>query len=283
MDPNLLILAGVVLGFLIALVGTVMFFVAAFRQSVLWGLGSIFIPFVSLIFTIAHWSEAKRGFLISSLGTAMICVAVFCSPSFRKDFAKKYSLFDSVEAKHEKARDLTAEIAQKREMLDQLVSQAAAAGANLARDFKELEAKRKALKSSDEAAIARFNEAAAVYQARNSQAKVLQSEMATVQADLDGLLAERSKLQAAGGGQVARAGTGSGQGIVMYTTSSCGACKAAKSYLAQRGLRYEELDVEHSPSARQEFERLGGRGVPLILVGSKRLEGFSPSALEAML
>jgi hypothetical protein len=56
------VLAGI--GGLIAFIGGLMIIIAAFRIHVGWGLGCIFVPFVSIVFIIAHWSEAKRGVLI---------------------------------------------------------------------------------------------------------------------------------------------------------------------------------------------------------------------------
>jgi len=39
-----------------------------------WGLGSIFVPFVSLIFVITHWEVAKRPFLVSVAGSILLIV-----------------------------------------------------------------------------------------------------------------------------------------------------------------------------------------------------------------
>lgn len=36
-----------------------------------------------------------------------------------------------------------------------------------------------------------------------------------------------------------------------------------------------ELDIEKSGKVRKDYDRLGARGVPLILVGNKRMNGFS--------
>lgn len=41
-------------GFIISVVAGIWFLVVAFKQSVLWGLGCLFVPFVSLIFLIIH-------------------------------------------------------------------------------------------------------------------------------------------------------------------------------------------------------------------------------------
>lgn len=46
--------------------------VTAFKESVLWGLGFLFVPFVSLIFIIKHWSETRKPFLVQ----VAACVAV---------------------------------------------------------------------------------------------------------------------------------------------------------------------------------------------------------------
>ena len=72
-------------------------------------------------------------------------------------------------------------------------------------------------------------------------------------------------------------------GVVMYGTSSCGYCRAARNYLNARGVPYTDIDVESSDAARAEFQRLGGRGVPVILVGNQRMDGFSAERLGQML
>lgn len=65
--------------------------------------------------------------------------------------------------------------------------------------------------------------------------------------------------------------------IVMYATSTCPYCAKARAYMASRGIPYEERDADSS----REFRDYGGRGVPLFVIGSEVLQGFSPSALDA--
>ena len=72
-------------------------------------------------------------------------------------------------------------------------------------------------------------------------------------------------------------------GIVMYSTSWCPHCKRAKAYFAQKGLSYQEIDVEKSESGRKAYQELGGGGVPLILAKGKSMRGFDPAAMDAML
>lgn len=70
--------------------------------------------------------------------------------------------------------------------------------------------------------------------------------------------------------------------VVIYTTPSCSHCRRAKAFLRGRGIGFRELDIAGSPRARKEFERLGGCGVPLLLVGDKRLDGFSEQRFLAL-
>ena len=51
------------IGGLIGLIYGVFLLIKAFQESMLWGLGSIFIPFVSLVFVVIHWQDAKGPFL----------------------------------------------------------------------------------------------------------------------------------------------------------------------------------------------------------------------------
>lgn len=71
--------------------------------------------------------------------------------------------------------------------------------------------------------------------------------------------------------------------VRIYTAVWCGYCKRAKAHLTAKGVPYDEMDVETSERGRSEFAQLGGRGVPVILVGSQRMDGFDANGLDAML
>lgn len=68
--------------------------------------------------------------------------------------------------------------------------------------------------------------------------------------------------------------------VEMYVTEWCGYCKQAKSYMNSRGIPYVAYDIEKDSAARQRHKELGGRGVPLIIVGTNKMSGFSPETLE---
>jgi glutaredoxin len=71
--------------------------------------------------------------------------------------------------------------------------------------------------------------------------------------------------------------------IEMYVTSWCPTCKMAEKYIAEKGYPVNRYDIEKDKAAERRYKELGGRGVPLILVGSNRISGFSAQLLERYL
>jgi glutaredoxin len=71
--------------------------------------------------------------------------------------------------------------------------------------------------------------------------------------------------------------------VTLYTTTWCGYCKRAKAYMQARGTPFREIDVEATEQGQAEFRAIGGRGVPVILVGSQRMDGYSQESLDAIL
>ncbi len=71
-------------------------------------------------------------------------------------------------------------------------------------------------------------------------------------------------------------------GITMFSTDWCGHCKNARRYFAANGIAFTEIDIEKSGAGHKEYKDLGGKGVPLILVGKKVMRGFSAERFESM-
>ena len=71
--------------------------------------------------------------------------------------------------------------------------------------------------------------------------------------------------------------------VKMYATDWCPYCKQAREYFARNGIPYVELDIEKSETAKAEHKRIGGRGIPVILVGNERMNGFSVERMAQML
>lgn len=81
----------------------------------------------------------------------------------------------------------------------------------------------------------------------------------------------------------ARVAAASQPEVIMYATDWCPYCRQAREHFARQGIAYREVDIEKSAAGRAEYDRLGGRGVPLILVGSQRLQGFRAESFDRLL
>jgi len=68
--------------------------------------------------------------------------------------------------------------------------------------------------------------------------------------------------------------------ITLYSTSRCPNCKRVKQWLVQHKLRFQEFDIERNQRAFKEFQRLGSRGVPVLLVDKQRINGFDLKRLQ---
>jgi glutaredoxin len=71
--------------------------------------------------------------------------------------------------------------------------------------------------------------------------------------------------------------TGADRGVTIYTTEWCGVCKRAKEFFRQNKVPFREWDVEKTDYGAAKFKQLGGRGVPVITVGSEKMTGFDAS------
>ncbi|MDH3636175.1 MAG: glutaredoxin family protein [Gammaproteobacteria bacterium] len=70
------------------------------------------------------------------------------------------------------------------------------------------------------------------------------------------------------------------KGVVMYSTSWCGYCKKAALHFRKNNIPFTEHDIEKSEQAAKEYKKLNGRGVPIILIGDQRMNGFNATAFD---
>ena len=68
--------------------------------------------------------------------------------------------------------------------------------------------------------------------------------------------------------------------VVMYSTVSCGYCKRARKYFRTNNIAYADYDIHKTRKGKRDFKKLRGRSVPIILVGKKRLNGFTVARFE---
>lgn len=71
--------------------------------------------------------------------------------------------------------------------------------------------------------------------------------------------------------------------VVMYATSWCPYCAKARRFFASHGIPYTEYDIELDSRAHVEYQRVGGGGVPIILVGEQVVHGFDERRLRRAL
>ena len=71
--------------------------------------------------------------------------------------------------------------------------------------------------------------------------------------------------------------------VVLYATEWCGYCKATRRFLDQKGIPYNEFDIEKDAQARSAYEALGGRGIPILDVNGTLIRTYDPEAIMAAL
>lgn len=79
--------------------------------------------------------------------------------------------------------------------------------------------------------------------------------------------------------------------IIMYTTSWCPYCAQARALFAEKGVSFEEIDIDAAPQARADMiKKSGGGTVPQIFIGETHVGGCdelyaleSAGSLDSML
>lgn len=72
--------------------------------------------------------------------------------------------------------------------------------------------------------------------------------------------------------------------IIVYSTTWCAYCRAAKQYFDKLGVIYEILDVEKNITASKEMvDKSGQMGVPVIDIGGTIIVGFDRPKIDAAL
>jgi len=64
--------------------------------------------------------------------------------------------------------------------------------------------------------------------------------------------------------------------VTIYSTDGCPFCAKSKSFLAERGITYEEIEVQSGSNAWREMkEKTGSGSLPQILIGDEPVGGYS--------
>lgn len=69
------------IGFIVMAAGGIWLLVVTFQESILWGVGSLLLPLVGLIFVATHWDTAGKPFLIQLAGIVPLIAGMALMPS----------------------------------------------------------------------------------------------------------------------------------------------------------------------------------------------------------
>ena len=69
--------------------------------------------------------------------------------------------------------------------------------------------------------------------------------------------------------------------IKVYSTPTCTYCRMVKSFLKEKGVDFEDIDVSvDSKAAEEMIQKSGQMGVPQIEINEKIIVGFDREAIE---
>ena len=71
--------------------------------------------------------------------------------------------------------------------------------------------------------------------------------------------------------------------VLVYSSNTCPYCTLAKDYLTEKGVEFEERNVQEDSQARAELMKMGHMGVPVIVVGDKEIVGFDKPKIDELI
>lgn len=67
--------------------------------------------------------------------------------------------------------------------------------------------------------------------------------------------------------------------VVLYATTWCGYCKKTRDLLKKNGINYVEYDIEKSSIGKEDYKRLNGSGIPLMVIDGNVIRGYNPQQI----
>ncbi len=65
--------------------------------------------------------------------------------------------------------------------------------------------------------------------------------------------------------------------LILYSTSWCPECRAAKRFLEKHNIVYTNVDIDSTPGAAQEvIRRTGKRAVPQFVIDGRWVQPYRP-------
>ncbi|WP_049722178.1 glutaredoxin family protein [Gilvimarinus polysaccharolyticus] len=67
--------------------------------------------------------------------------------------------------------------------------------------------------------------------------------------------------------------------VILYATDWCGYCAKARKLMIENNIQYVEYDIEKSQKGREQYDSLGGRGIPVLLINGEVVKGYNPDRI----
>ncbi len=72
--------------------------------------------------------------------------------------------------------------------------------------------------------------------------------------------------------------------VTVYTAPWCGWCRKTLAFLDERGVGYDNKDIDSDPGYADELrEKTGGNAIPLVEIDGHSIRGFDPQQMSALL
>ncbi|KAA8998762.1 glutaredoxin family protein [Paenibacillus spiritus] len=71
--------------------------------------------------------------------------------------------------------------------------------------------------------------------------------------------------------------------VIVYTSTNCPHCRRIKSFLDDKGVAYEERNIEQNDDFAQQVWDMGMRAVPVTLIGDTRIVGMNKTQFNKAL
>lgn len=65
------------------------------------------------------------------------------------------------------------------------------------------------------------------------------------------------------------------ENVIVYTSTNCPHCRQVKSFLSEKGVSYEERNIETNEDYAQQVWDMGMRAVPITVIGDFKIVGMN--------
>lgn len=68
--------------------------------------------------------------------------------------------------------------------------------------------------------------------------------------------------------------------VRLYMTTWCPYCRLMEQFLIASKIPYKRMDVENNAAAAEDYKKIGGDGVPFVVVNETVINGYDPEAVK---